>query len=209
MNNAKIIIMSFFVLVVVHLAYAAVGCTLNDPERDIKRLFPGSTGYKTFYITIKEQGGEALKKEIELELGDTLEPVYESIDVPYTFYTVLKGKDVIGYVHGVNQKGKYGGMQLILSSDLDNKTIDFYFQKMSSPEAGKFMDKRFADQFKGLTLDNFMKNSASIDDPTEKSHEDFKATLRGIKKNLILIRKLYLKDGHRFSPETSGKADLK
>ena len=54
----------------VNYVYAAVGCTLNDPDRDIKRIFPESTGYKTEFITIEEKGGEALGKEIERKLGD-------------------------------------------------------------------------------------------------------------------------------------------
>lgn len=174
------------------LTYAAVGCTLNDPDRDVKRIFPVSTGYKTTFITIKEKGGDALKKEIEDALQDKLEPVYESIDVPYAFYTVLKGKEVIGYIHGVNQKGKYGGMQLILATDLNGKIINFYYQKMSSPEAGKFMDKNFTSEFKGLTLSDFMKGGIKINDPSTNNHEDFQATLRGLRKNLIIFDKLML-----------------
>ena len=27
-------------------AYAAVGCTLNDPDRDIKRIFPEKAGFE-------------------------------------------------------------------------------------------------------------------------------------------------------------------
>jgi hypothetical protein len=38
--------------------YAAVGCDLNDPDRDVKRLFPGSTGYKTLYVSITKKGGD-------------------------------------------------------------------------------------------------------------------------------------------------------
>ena len=173
-------------------AYAAVGCSLTDPDRDVKRIFPASTGYKTTFITIKERGGEPLKKEIEEKFQDKFEPVYESVDVPYAFYTVLKGKDAIGYIHGVNQKGKFGGMQLIAAIDLNSKIVDFYYQKMSSPEAGKFMDKKFTSQFKGLTLDDLMKNKFSINDPSVKSGEDFRATIRGLKKNLLLIDELLL-----------------
>ena len=32
--------------------YAAIGCSLTDPDRDIKRLFPNATNYKTEFITI-------------------------------------------------------------------------------------------------------------------------------------------------------------
>jgi len=173
-------------------AWAAVGCSLNDPDRDVKRIFPESTGYKTTFVTIKEKGGEALKKEVEEKLKDKLEPVYENMDVPYAFYTVLKGKDPIGYIHGVNQKGKYGGMQLIMATDLNDKIVNFYYQKMSSPEAGKFMNTKFTSQFNGLTLDDFIKGNISANDPSANSPEDFRATLRGLKKNMILLDLLLL-----------------
>ena len=48
-----------------NVSFAAIGCTLNDPDRDIQALFPQSTGYKTDFITIQERGGEKLKKEVE------------------------------------------------------------------------------------------------------------------------------------------------
>jgi len=175
------------------ISFAAVGCELNDPDRDIQKLFPQSTGYKTDYFTIQEKGGEKLKKEVEEKLGDIFDPVYESLDVPYSYYTILKGKDVIGYVHGVNQKGIFGTLQIILATDPSGKIIGFYYQKISSPEAGKFREKVFTSQLVGLTLADFYQSGdpdgkvAAIKDPTEKNHEDFKATIRGTKKNLILL----------------------
>ncbi len=165
-------------------SFAAVGCTLNDPDRDVKRIFPESTGYRTDFITIEEKGGEELKEEIEKRLRDKLDPVYESIDTPYAYYTILKGKEVIGRVHGINQKGMYGGMQIILATDLEAKVIDFYYQKLWSPEAPRFRDESFTEQFIGMGLSNLFNN---IKDPSEESVEDFNATLRGIKKNLILL----------------------
>jgi len=186
-------------LLIPSIVLAAVGCTLNDPDRDIKRIFPLSTGYKTAFVTIKEKGGEDAAKAIEAKLGDQLDPIYESLDVPYAYYTVLKGTDIIGLVHGVNQKGTYGGMQLILATDLEGRIIEFYYQKMSSPEASLFRKKTYTEQFKGLRLADFLFHDgniqeenaedliATIKDPSTKSHEDFLNTLRGIKKNLILI----------------------
>jgi len=173
-------------------AFAAVGCTLNDPDRDVKRLFPESTGYRTEFITIKETGGQELYQDVEKELGGKLDKVYETIDVPYSFYDVLKGKELIAHIHGVNQKGKYGGMQLILATDLEGKILNFYYQKMSSPEASRFMDKNFTKQFIGIGLEDFIKGNIDIEDPSKKSHEDFLATLRGLKKNLILLDRLRL-----------------
>jgi hypothetical protein len=185
-------------------SFAAVGCTLNDPDRDVRRLFPESTGYKAQFITIEERGGESLASEVEKKLGDKLDPIYESLDVPYAYYNVLKGKEPIGRIHGVTQKGTYGGMQLILATDLKGRIISFYYQKISSPEAKKFRNSFFTNQFKGLTLADFYHHDAmrgmecesdkiaKIKDPTENSPDDFKATLRGIKKNLILLDIFFL-----------------
>jgi len=179
--------------------FAAVGCTLSDPDRDIKRFFPESTGYKTDFITVKQRGGDILIKEVEEKLKDKLDPIFETADVAHAYYTVLKGEKIIGRVHGINQKGIYGGMQLILATDLEGRILEFYYQKISSLEANKFKSKEFTDQFKGLTLADFYHHDsvretasesgriAKIKDPSGKSSADFKITLRGIKENLILL----------------------
>ena len=180
----------FFLVHNVSVIYGAVGCTLNDPDRDVRRLFPEATNYKTDFITIKERGGEALAREVEEKLKDKLDTLYETIDAPYAYYTILKKKEIIGYIHGVNQKGMFGGMQLILATTTEGEIIAFYYQKISSPESKKFKDERFTDQFVGLTLADFYGHDdkvALISDPSENSHEDFVATLRGTKKNLILL----------------------
>lgn len=186
--------------------YGAVGCTLNDPDRDIKRIFPEATGFKTEFITIEEKGDDELEKRLEDLLEDKLDQVYETSDVPYAYYTVLNGRKTIGYVHGVNQKGKFGGMQIILATETNGSVVDFYFQKISSPEARKFMDKSFAEQFKNLSIKDvyaYRQSEAEnreesrigkIHNPTEKSEHDFAATLRGFKKNLFLLNEFKLKE---------------
>lgn len=184
----KTILTVLITLLCAQNTYAAVGCTLNAPDRDIKRLFPKATNYKTEFIAIKDRGDKKLAEEIEAKLKDKLEPVYESLDVPYAYYTVLKGKEVIGHVHGVNQKGMYGGLQLILATDPNGVIIDFYYQKITSPESRKFRDRKFTKQFVGLSLADFYTKDLKkkIKDTSKNSAGDYFATLRGIKKNLIL-----------------------
>jgi len=186
--NKKAFLAILITLLAAQKSYAAVGCTLNDPGRDIKRLFPKGTNYKTEFISIKERGGQELAKEIEAKLADKLEPTYESIEVPYAYYTILKKKETIGYVHGVNQKGMYGSMQLILATDPNGVIIDFYYQKITSPESKKFKGKEFTKQFIGLSLADFYTKDLKekIKNPSKNSLDDYAATLRGIKKNLIL-----------------------
>lgn len=180
-----------------HAAYAAVGCDLNDPDRDVKRLFPGSTGYKTQYVSIDKKGGTALLARIEQRLGDKFQGLFETIDVPYTVYEVYRGTQRIGYIHGVNQKGKFGGIQVFLSLDLNGVIRAFYFQKLTSREAAKLRAKQFGDQFIGLSLKEFASYDvaagtgagriAAIANPAPGADTDFRASLRAVKKNLILM----------------------
>jgi hypothetical protein len=178
--------------------FAAVGCDLNDPDRDVKRLFPESTGYKTIYVSIVRQGGDALLKKIEARLGDTFKGLFETIDIPYTMYQIYKGTELIGYIHGVNQKGLYGGIQVFLALDLEGTIRAFYFQKLTNQSAQLLRDPAFGKQFVGLRLLDFDEYDvlsktakpgskvAAIKNPAPEAEGDFKAALRGAKKNLIL-----------------------
>ena len=178
-------------------AWGAVGCDLNDPDRDVARLFPESTGYKTVYVSVLQKGGEPLLARIETRLGDKFHGIYETIDVPYTIYEIFANKKKIGYIHGVNQKGQFGGIQVFLSLDLEGRIKAFYIQKMTSKYAGKLRDASFGKQFLGLTLKDFdlydvVSGKASgkveaIKNPAPEAEPDFRAGLRATKKNLILM----------------------
>jgi hypothetical protein len=188
--------------------FAAVGCDLNDPDRDVKRLFPESTGYKTLYVSIAQKGGEALLREVEARLGDHFQGLYETVDVPYTMYQVFSGKELIGYIHGVNQKGQYGGIQVFLALDLEGTIRAFYFQKLTSQYAKSLRDIRFGEQFVGLSLKDFYEYDvvnhqaagdgrvARIQNPAPEAESDFRAALRAAKKNLILVDEFLLGNRH-------------
>ena len=186
------------------LLFAAVGCDLNDPDRDVARLFPGSSGYKTNYVAIDQKGGPALLAQIEDRLGDKFQGLFETIDVPYTLYEVFKGKDKIGYIHGVNEKGQYGGIQVFVVLDLEGVIKNFYFQKLTSRYGKELRDPKFGEQFVGLTLKDFYNYDVQtgktsgpsgverIKNPVPEAQPDFKAALRGAKKNLILVDEFIL-----------------
>ena len=184
--------------------WAAVGCDLNDPDRDVKRLFPESTSYKTIYVSIAQKGGEALLRQVEQRLGDSFKGLFETVDVPYTMYQVFRGKELIGYVHGVNQKGQYGGIQVFLALDLEGNIRGFYFQKLTSQYAKSLRDLSFGKQFIGLDLKDFYNYNVvsgetigpsrvgSIRNPATEAEQDFRAALRATKKNLILVDEFLL-----------------
>ncbi len=178
-------------------AWGAVGCDLNDPDRDVARLFPESTGYKTIYTSVAQRGGEKLLARIETRLGDKFHGIYETIDVPYTIYEIYTGKKKAGYIHGVNQKGQYGGIQVFAALDLEGRIKAFYIQKMTSQYAKDLREAKFGRQFIGLTLRDFdhydvISGKASgkvgaIHNPAPEAEADFRAALRAMKKNLILM----------------------
>jgi hypothetical protein len=193
---------------------AAVGCDLNDPDRDVKRLFPESTGYKTLYVSIAKRGGDALLREIERRLGDPFKGLFETADVPYTIYKVTKGDTLIGYIHGVNQKGTYGGLQVFLALDTEGTIRSFYFQKLTSKAAKAFREPGFGKPFEGLSLRDFYAYDvvsgveappgrvSLIRNPVPEAEPDFRAALRAVKKNLILVDEFLLENRHlvHFNP---------
>jgi hypothetical protein len=179
--------------------FAAVGCDLNDPDRDVKRFFPASTGYKTNYFSISKLGGQELLKKVEERLGDAFQGSYETIDVPYTLYTIYNGSEIAGYIHGINQKGRYGGLQVFLIYLPDLTVKNFYYQKLTSKKAKELRSENFAGQFIGLSLKDFesynpqkqeggSQKVKDIKNPNPEDDADFKATLRAVKKNLILSK---------------------
>lgn len=187
---------------------AAVGCELNDPDRDVKRLFPDSTGYKTLYASILKKGGAGLLKEVERRLGDSFKGLFETADVPYTMYSIFRGQENIGFIHGVNQKGRYGGIQIVLALDPAGRILDFYYQRLTSGDARLLRDPEFGRQFIGLTLDDFDgydvttgrsqpgSKVAAIRNPAPRAEDDFRASLRAVKKNLILCDEFLLGNTH-------------
>jgi len=189
-----------------------VPCQLNNPDQDTLRLFPDRTNYRTEFMRTDEVGesrglgSEALYKELERRLGDKWDPIWETKDIPYVFYEILKGPDRIGWVFGANQ-GWPGAdnSQLMFAFDLDGRMREFYYQKLPSMEKERLQTKEFYSQFIGLTLEHFYVHEqlqnlavtdkdilsldmiARIQDPTQKEHEGFGKTLRGIKKVFVYV----------------------
>ncbi|MFH1094299.1 MAG: hypothetical protein V1739_09160 [Candidatus Omnitrophota bacterium] len=189
-----------------------VPCQLTNADQDTLRLFPERTNYRSEFIRTDETGdkrkigGETLYRELENRLGDKWDPIWETKDIPYVFYEILKGPDRIGWVFGANQ-GWPGAdnSQLMFAFNLDERIKEFYYQKLPSLEKEKLQTSEFYSQFIGLTLEHFyvheqLVNLAvkdkdilaldminAIQNPSQKEHEGFIKTLRGIKKVLVYL----------------------
>ncbi len=209
-------IMTVALLAVPQEALAAIGCTLSNPAQDLKYLFPEMTSYKE---DLKEfpamKDGAELFKALKDRLGSDLDPIYETFETPYTVYSVYQGKSKIGIVHGVNVPGKGGVIQVFMSMDPKSAAIRrFFFQRLESPAAPGLRDKAFRAQFEGLTLADFYKHDyyalaepGAVGDKVGKlappkvdaaGKPDYAASLRGIRKNLVLLD--FFVYGRRFEP---------
>jgi hypothetical protein len=185
--------------------FAAIGCTLTNPAEDLKYLYPEMTSYKEELSELpRMKDGAALFKGLKERLGSDLDPIYETFETPYTVYSVFKGQQKIGIVHGVNVPGRGGVIQVFLSLDPSTAKIrNFFFQRLESPAAAQLRNKDFRAQFAGLTLADFYKHDyyaavepgakadkvAAIKPPalSASGQPDYAASLRGIRKNLILL----------------------
>jgi hypothetical protein len=214
MKTLLLLVPAFFVIAT--SAYGAIGCTLTNPSEDLKYLYPEMTSFKEELNELPrmKNGGE-LFKGLRERLGSDLDPIYETFETPYTVYTVFKGKTKIGVVHGVNVPGKGGVIQVFLSMDPASAEIrSFFYQRLESSAASQLRNKAFRAQFTGLTLGDFYKHDyyAAVDpaakadkvaaitrpalDPSGKA--DYDASLRGVRKNLILLD--FFVYGKRFEP---------
>ncbi len=183
----------------------AIGCTLSNPSEDLKYLFPGMTSFKEELNELpRMKDGLEIFKGLKARLGSDLDPIYETYETPYTVYSVFQGSKKIGIVHGVNVPGKGGVIQVFLSLNPETALInDFFFQRLESPAARQLKSKEFRTQFIGLNLGDFYKHDyfrafdpaakadkiAAIQPPPldPRGQADYLASLRGLRKNLILV----------------------
>ena len=214
--NTAIITLGIAILLLQQNSFGAIGCTLSNPAEDLKYLYPEMT---TFKEDLKEfprlKDGAALYKGLKARLGSDLDSIYEAYETPYTVYSVFKGTTKIGIVHGVNVPGKGGVIQVFLSLDPTSAEIrSFFYQRLESPAAKQLRSKEFRAQYSGLTLADFYKHDyyvqvqpgakadklASIKPPVidATGKPDYDASVRGIRKNLILLD--YFVYSQRFEP---------
>ena len=181
------------------VAGAAVSCVLDDPDKDIRAVFPSYTSYKTEFFTMDEFGGKTVKAEVERKLGDKLDNEYETTDIAHAVYTIYQGKTLLGYVAGETQKGVFGAMQIVLATDPAGVIKDWYYQRLTHPEADKLRAASFRKQFDGLSLTEYYymrehypslapgPDKAALTNPLTADQGDFLNTLRGQMKDLILL----------------------
>ena len=206
----RLIIFSFSLFCTLFLsstdAHAAIGCTLSNPALDLKYVYPDMTSYKEEVFTFSSlRDGRSLFSSLEARLGTALDPVYDSFETPFTVYSVFRGEDRIGIIHGVNMPGKGGVIQIFLAIDPTQRSIkQLFFQRLESSDSKTLRSSSFRNQFSSITLaDWYMHDYYSAKgDEEEKDRinkiqlpnglsrsgvEDYSTIIKGVRKNLVLL----------------------
>jgi hypothetical protein len=179
---------------------AAVGCALSDPEADLRGFFPEMTDFSTHYLTFQAQAPDR-HKLLAKGIGGSLDPVYETPDVPYTLYGVRARGEVLGYVFGANQRGTYSNIQVIAVTDAGLDLQRVYLQKIRSPVWEAFRSAAFSEALSKLSLADYPDlrrcylhgrcDDVAVADPAGgKDPEDYRAILRALAKLHVLSQVL-------------------
>jgi len=187
-------------------AHAAIGCTLSNPALDLKYVYPDMTSYKEEVFTFSSlKDGKTLFSSLEPRLGTALDPVYDSFETPFTVYSVFRGEERIGIIHGVNMPGKGGVIQLFLAIDPVQRSIkQLFFQRLESSDAKTLRSSSFRNQFSSITLADWymhdfyaakgeqedrdrIKKIRLPEGLSRSGTEDYSTIMRGVRKNLLLL----------------------
>ena len=190
---------------------AAVGCSLQNPDADIRRFFPEMTDYSIHFLTFANQNPDG-HRILNEALEGTLDPVYERPDTPYTLYIVNGGTDRLGYVFGANQRGRYSNIQVIAIVNADIELQHVYIQRIRSPAYRAFQSESFGEALTRLPLSQYPQQrecyqvgdcaNLPFSDPSEGSQvEDYRAIVRALAK-LHLLSELLLHPGESPIPSS-------
>ncbi len=156
-------------------AYAAL-CVWINPDRDMKKFFPGATGYATEVSKYTK----AQESEIEKRIGVQLDPDENE----FKFYRVKKDGKVVGTVLTHQGRGKYGAVQTVAGLDPAGTVIGVYVQRHREPT--NLNAPAFLKQFVGKDVADPIEVGKDID-PISGHDKSSQAVAFSVKKLLVVF----------------------
>ncbi len=153
--------------------YAGV-CIWRFPDKDIQKLFPRATGYKTEIVTYTEKE----KAEIEKELGSKL----DDDETKFNFYRILEDTVPIGLVLTHSAKGQYGAIEVVIGLDNEGKISGLLIQRDREKLSKGLRSNKFLGQFVGQTVTSKFDNITGI----KGAEKATKAVVLSVRKMLIV-----------------------
>lgn len=113
-------------------------CPWRSPEADLKRYFPGATGYKTELLVLSHKRQQILRR---------LGPGHELTSYTLYIYPVTSGTGKAGTVCVRRAPGRFGAIEVVLALDPNRRVLGVHIQRQREPKAtaellagGKWLD---------------------------------------------------------------------
>lgn len=107
--------------------HAQAFCALRDPNRQIYRLFPKATSYRSVVRTV----GKDARREVGARLPFNLH--FNELG-RHTLYVPMRGDEVLGLVHVRSEAGRWGLVEVAWGFDLDLNVLSYEFQRCRDRE---------------------------------------------------------------------------
>ena len=163
-KKLALVLALIFIIFLTVDSFSAV-CVFRFPDRDVYKLFPKATNYKSVIKKIDKNA----KQKIEDFLGQPL----DADETELTFYEIYKGKELIGMIHPHAERGEYGTIEVVWAFTLDGKIIDFVIQRQREKKGDFLASKEFRKQFFGKDVNSpFVKDKTKDKDKTKEINTD-------------------------------------
>lgn len=130
---------------VAHLP-AQTFCSVREPNRLIREMFPRHTGFRTEMLEITPETATKLPADLPF--------VFDRREVTrHPLFIVLEGERVVGYVQARTQATRWGLTEFVWAVGPDLALLDFRVQRSREPGADRLERSGLAAALRGLTLD--------------------------------------------------------
>jgi Na+-translocating ferredoxin:NAD+ oxidoreductase RnfG subunit len=173
----RVFFITSLALLLALIATTAFGalCVWLNPDRDIKKFFPGAKSYTTDIKKYSTEQGKAIEKRI----GAKLDPDENE----FKFYRVKKDNKQVGTVLTHQARGRYGAVQVVVGIGNDNKVIGVYVQRDREPT--NLNVESFLKQFAGKTVEDPISIEKDIK-PIKGHEKSSHAVAYSVKKILVV-----------------------
>ncbi|MEO0113823.1 MAG: hypothetical protein ABIK80_07710 [candidate division WOR-3 bacterium] len=168
----------FLSLLITEIIFAGV-CIWRNPDKDIKKIFPKATGYKSIIRRYDKKEKEKIKKFINKELDPD--------ETEFTFYQIFLGKKRIGTVLTHTEKGQYGAIEVVIGLDTLNRVQKVLIQRDREIKSKELRSENFLNQFTGKSFQDTIEINKTIK-PIKGAEKASKAIAFSVKKMLIVYQ---------------------
>ena len=127
-------------------AGAQTFCSVREPNRLIREMFPRHTGFRTEMLEITAETASTFPADLPFR--------FDRREVTrHPLFIVMEGDRVVGYVQARTQPTRWGLTEYVWALDAKLALLDFRVQRSREPGADRLERSRLVGALRGLTLD--------------------------------------------------------